>query len=41
MYRTLARFVSHIGFTIDNLHEYLTLPKEKLTGDLLTFSDSL
>jgi integrase len=39
--RSLIRFADHVGFTIDNLHEYLVLPKEKLTGDLLTFADTL
>ena len=40
--RSLIRFASHVGFTIENLHEYLEgVSKEKLTGDLLTFADSL
>jgi len=39
--RALARFAVHVGFTIDTLHDYLTVPKEKLIGDLITFADSL
>jgi integrase len=39
--RSLARFADHVGFTLDNLHEYLVVPKEKLTGDLITFGDTL
>ena len=39
--RSLIRFADHVGFTIDTLHEYLALPKEKLTGDLITFADTL
>jgi integrase len=39
--RSLALFSKHVGVPIDNLHDYLNLPKEKLTGDLLTFTDSL
>ena len=39
--RSLTRFADHVGFTLDNLHEYLVVPKEKLTGDLITFADTL
>jgi integrase len=40
--RSLERFSEIAGTPIDNLHEYLEgVPKEKLTGDLLTFADSL
>lgn len=40
--RSLIRFADHIGSDIDHLHEYLEgVSKEKLTGDLLTFADSL
>jgi len=40
--RSLGRFAEHVGTPIDNLHEYLVgVPKEKLTGDLLSFGDSL
>jgi integrase len=40
--RSLILFSESVGFTIENLHEYLEgVSKEKLTGDLLTFADSL
>jgi integrase len=39
--RALARFADHVGFTSDNLHEYLALPKEKLTGDLIIYGSTL
>jgi len=40
--RSLERFAAHVGTPIDNLPEYLEgVSKEKLTGDLITFADSL
>jgi len=40
--RSLVRYAAQVGTPIDNLHEYLEgVSKEKLTGDLLTFADSL
>jgi integrase len=40
--RSLVRYAAHVGTPIDNLHEYLEgVSKEKLTGDLLTFADTL
>ena len=40
--RSLERYAAHVGTPIDNLPEYLEgVSKEKLTGDLLSFADSL
>ena len=40
--RALGRYAVHVGTPIDNLPEYLEgASKEKLTGDLITFADSL
>lgn len=40
--RSLVKYAAHVGTPIDNLPEYLEgVSKEKLTGDLITFADSL
>jgi len=39
--RGLQLFADHVKVSLDNLHEYIESPKEKLIVDILTFGDSL
>jgi len=39
--RGLKLFADHVHVNLDNLHEYIESPREKIVGDILTFGDTL